>query len=85
MPGSQGKRGVRGLPGPPGNSAPQRRDHAGGSQLGKSFTISVSELCCSALWRATYSVRIIFFSDFYFLEFIKYMPLYLTFNVIKLF
>ena len=61
VPGSQGKRGVRGLPGPPGNSVAQRRDHVGASQLGKGVTISVSELCCCALWRATYSVRIIFF------------------------
>ena len=77
MPGSQGKRGIRGLPGLPGKSAPDRTEHVGGSQLGKGFTNRISELCCSALWRA------MTVSDFYFLKYIKYMPLDLTCNVIK--
>ena len=58
MPGSQGKGGIRGLPGPPGKSAPKRKDHVGGSQLGKDFTNSLSELCCSALSVATPSAGV---------------------------
>ena len=40
---------MRGLPGPPGKSSPERRDHVGRSQLGKGFTNSLCESCCSAL------------------------------------
>ena len=58
VPGSQGKRGIRGLPGPPGKSAPERKDHVGGSQLGDSFKKSLSELCCSALSMATPSAGV---------------------------
>ena len=50
MPGSQGKRGIRGLPGPPGKSAPERKDHVGGSQLGESLNHLVNYAAVRCQW-----------------------------------